>query len=304
MGTHGESPPPSWSLGSITHAVIRRAPGSVLAVPPGGSEADLEVPPFRRALAAFDFSEPARRMLDRVAGLLHATEAEVTLLHVLEWLPAEGRETSPGFQISECQLDLAEVTASRLGRALQDSALAARPYQAEVAAGVPHREILRVAAQRRADLIALGLHSRRALDHGFGLDHLASASRIPLSRPGREALKPRPPWRPELLTALPARGPGAGSRRPGRRSKRRGLRSCAPVETGSGEPRPGRCRRSRQRRAHPRRAHRARHPPRLDEHGGVAGGGGRIRRGRVAVGKGTSGDGAATSRGSWPGAGA
>ena len=65
MGTHGESPPPSWSLGSITDAVIRRAPGSVLAVPPGGSEADLEVPPFRRALAAFDFSEPARRMLDR-----------------------------------------------------------------------------------------------------------------------------------------------------------------------------------------------------------------------------------------------
>jgi nucleotide-binding universal stress UspA family protein len=183
MGTHGESSQPSWSLGSITNAVVRRAAAAVLAVPPDGDEAGTTAPPFRRVLAAFDFSGPGRRMLDRVAGILHSSEAEVTLLHVLEWFPAEGEGASPSFQVSECQLDLAEVTVARLSQALRDSALAALPYHAEVAAGIPHREILRVAAERRADLIALGLHHRRALDQwlpGSTVSHLLRESRCPI----------------------------------------------------------------------------------------------------------------------------
>jgi nucleotide-binding universal stress UspA family protein len=184
MGTHGESPRQSWGLGSTTDAVVRRSAVPVLAVPPP-PPGEAAAPPhaFQRVLAAFDFSDPGRQMLEQVAGIIDAAQADVTLLHVLEWFPSEGAGAWESFRVPECQLDLAEVTADRLGRALRASALAGLPYRAEVAAGIPYREILRVAAERQADLIALGLHSRRAIDQwlpGSTISHLLRESRCPV----------------------------------------------------------------------------------------------------------------------------
>jgi nucleotide-binding universal stress UspA family protein len=183
MGTHGQSRPRPWGLGSTTEAVVRRARSPVLAVPCRTLEASAGPAPFHRVLAAFDFSEPAQHMLDHVACLGNTSQLELTLLHVLEWFPDDAAGAAAAFSVPEYQLDLAQVTRERVLRAVQASALAGRPHRAEVAAGVPYREILRVAGEQRADLIALGQHGRRALDRwlpGSTISHLLRESPCPV----------------------------------------------------------------------------------------------------------------------------
>ncbi|HEX6737086.1 MAG TPA: universal stress protein [Vicinamibacteria bacterium] len=173
MGTHGQSGARPWGLGSTADALIRRATGPVLAVP-----AAAPARAFRHVLAAFDFSGPARRMLEVLAALAGPPSVRLTVLHVLEWFPSAADLCVP-----EYQLDLTEATRERLSRALQASPLAGRPHQARVTAGVPHREILRLAAEAGADLIALGRHGRRALDRhlpGPTTSHLLRESPCPV----------------------------------------------------------------------------------------------------------------------------
>jgi nucleotide-binding universal stress UspA family protein len=92
------------------------------------------------------------------------------VVHVLEWFTGE----TDLLNIPELQLDAAEDARARLQRLLPE-APDAGGVGLLVAAGTPHREILRVAREREADLVVLGAHRRRALDRslpGIQLVHL------------------------------------------------------------------------------------------------------------------------------------
>lgn len=182
MGTRGRRTSSGWAMGSVTERVLRRAPCPVLTVPRlhpaalGGRRG-----PFRRILCPLDFSEPSRKALDYAVSLARAYGADLTLLHVLEWFPAEQEPSR--FCVPEYHLDLSQEATDRMRRVVAEEGAATCPHEELVATGRPHHEILRVAQARGVDLIALGVHGRRAVDQvlsGPTLCHVAREATCPV----------------------------------------------------------------------------------------------------------------------------
>jgi nucleotide-binding universal stress UspA family protein len=169
MGTHGASGFEHLLLGSVTEKVLRKARRPVLTVPPHAQA--ISTLPFRRLLCAVDFSDSSLRGLELACSLAKESNAALTLLHVVEWPWHE--PPPPVFD------DLPSAQAAALAefrRYVQESAIerlkSLRPRLNEglcateprVVHGKPYVEILRVAAEARADLIVIGVHGRNAPD--------------------------------------------------------------------------------------------------------------------------------------------
>jgi nucleotide-binding universal stress UspA family protein len=167
IGTHGSSGVDRLVLGSVTEKILRKASCPVLTVPPHSA------PAFSlhsaRVLCAIDFSECSLAALEFIlAGALGA-EAQITLLHVIEWPwhepPAPTFEELPQ---AEAQALLSfrhrrEATARARLTALEPEGFQGR-CRTRVMHGRSYEEILRVAAEEGSDLIALGVHGRGAMD--------------------------------------------------------------------------------------------------------------------------------------------
>jgi nucleotide-binding universal stress UspA family protein len=182
MGTRGRRTSNGWAMGSVTERVLRRASCSVLTVPRPQPEDGCQRGSFRRILCPLDFSEPSRWALDYAVSLASAYGADLTLLHVLEWFPEEHGEPSR-FCIPEYHLDLSQDATDRMRRVVAEQGGASCAHEELVASGRPHHEILRVAQTRSVDLIALGVHGRRAIDQvlsGSTLCHVAREAPCPV----------------------------------------------------------------------------------------------------------------------------
>ncbi len=164
MGTRGGRAAGGWGVGSVTENVLRRSPCPVLAVPRPSEDEPGRLPSFERILCPVDFSEPCRRALEYALALACDTGARLTLLHILEWFPEEETRPDLPLRIPELHLDLGEDARERLRHVIPEEALAGCDHEEIVATGRPHRAILRVCRERRADLIVLGIHGRRAID--------------------------------------------------------------------------------------------------------------------------------------------
>jgi nucleotide-binding universal stress UspA family protein len=164
MGTHDDRQEQDCALGSVTERVLRRSPCPVLVT---ASSVRLEaIANPRRILCPSDFSDASRTALEYGIVLARGFGARITLLHVLEWFP--GDEDVEHLHIPEYHMDVAQEAADRLERSVPEAARALCAGQAIVAVGRPHRAILRVARERQADLIVLGIHRRRTLDRLLG----------------------------------------------------------------------------------------------------------------------------------------
>jgi universal stress protein A len=144
------------TLGALTAVVLREAacPVAVARGPVDGEH------PFTRILCPHEFSDPSALGLDWAAALARGAGAGLILLHVLERFPDEPWTLGAGC-ITEDHADLGEAAVERLRQTLRAAGGVA---EVVVAAGRPYRQILRVAHERRADLIVLGAHCRRWLD--------------------------------------------------------------------------------------------------------------------------------------------
>ena len=169
MGTHGSSGFERFVLGSVTEKVLRKATCPVLTVPPH-ARASFRAP-FGQLLCAVDFSDWSLEALKLATSLAQESGAALTILHVLEWpwheppppafddLPIEQANSLRSYR------EYLETTAlTRLGTLVPDTFPARITVAPRVCHGKPYVEILRVAAEDRADLIVLGVHGRRALD--------------------------------------------------------------------------------------------------------------------------------------------
>lgn len=113
---------------------------------------------YRRILLVVDLGEQSERIGERARDLAALTGAELSILHVVEYVPVEpmGETLLPAVQIEEelvqrATAGLAEF-AGRLG--LGDA-------RREVTAGNVKAEIVRAAQEQQADLIVLGCRERR-----------------------------------------------------------------------------------------------------------------------------------------------
>lgn len=153
MGTRGRSGIGKFLLGSAAEEIFRQAPCPVLTVGPhsltGGLGGDIT-----RILLATDFGPESQAAVSYAISLAQECQAYLTLLHVID-APKMGDLVHP-----------AELSSSS-DRMLRNLV----PLEAElwcvpdylVEQGTPSEKILEVVAQRKAELIVLGVHKAGGL---------------------------------------------------------------------------------------------------------------------------------------------
>lgn len=165
MGTHGRGGLDRLLLGSVTEKVLRKAQCPVLTVPPLGSGAPAEVPALlERILCPVDFSDSSMKALTYAVSLAQESDAQLLLMHVVEALPMWDEEMVNRFDISSYERELIEDARARMRRAVPDQARTwCRPEEL-ASTGKAYREILRVARERDAHVIVMGVHGRNPVD--------------------------------------------------------------------------------------------------------------------------------------------
>lgn len=159
MGTHGRRGFKRLLLGSVTEAVLREAPCPVLTVPQAPASVS-EAVTFKRILCPIDFSPSALQALGFALDLARQADGRVTLLHVVEWLAEEEPRASTHFSVPEYRRYMVEDAQERLRNLVADESRTWVEIDDLVVFGRAHREILRSAETKPADLIVMGAQGR------------------------------------------------------------------------------------------------------------------------------------------------
>lgn len=155
VGTHGLRGFKRLLLGSVTEAVLRKAPCPVLTVPPHASATVSEPVTFKRILCPIDFSPSALLALGFALDLARQADGLVKLLHAMEWLPDEEPRITAGFSIPEVR-DARE----RLRTLVSEESRTWVEIDDLVVFGSASGEILRAAETEPVDLIVMGAQGR------------------------------------------------------------------------------------------------------------------------------------------------
>ncbi len=182
LGTHGRSGLQHMVLGSIAEKVIRQAGCPTLVVPPRAADVAADAPvAVTRILCPVDFSESSMRALARARSLAKETGARLTVIAVVD-IAHELRDSAllAGVDVEALARSVEAETRRRLSALFDDGA---RTIEAVVATGSAPEEILRRAADERAELIVMGVHGRGAVDlrlFGSTTHQVIRAARCPV----------------------------------------------------------------------------------------------------------------------------
>ena len=156
LGTNGRGRPRSVFLGSVADGVVRHASCPVVTVPARRGDAPPTSPQLRRVCYATDFSAGARAAWPWVLAVAGAASAEVDLLHVTA-APVADPEL-PAESIGRMARLLRAQGEAEAERFLRACPLPADRVHVVLGSGVVAEQILHVARERGADLIAMGTH--------------------------------------------------------------------------------------------------------------------------------------------------
>lgn len=166
LGTHGRSGLERFLVGSVAERVLHRAPCPVLTVPPRAPHAPA-APVFKRILCGIDFSPCSLRALEYALSMAQEGGACLTLVHVFESdasMPADWRTTLQPAAVREALVALEAERCARLAHIVPANVAGAGTVDTAMACGPAAREILRLAVERHADAIVLGVRGRNAAD--------------------------------------------------------------------------------------------------------------------------------------------
>jgi universal stress protein A len=115
---------------------------------------------YKRVLCAVDLTDDSRAVAARAAELARLWQAELRLLHVVEFVPIEPMSDSlvPVVQIDDRAIERAREQLSQLA-----DTLGVQPGNALVVSGSVKAELLRQAREWQAQLIVLGSRERHGL---------------------------------------------------------------------------------------------------------------------------------------------
>jgi universal stress protein A len=115
---------------------------------------------YQRILCAIDLTEDSRTVAERAAALAAQWQAEVKLLHVVEFVPIEPMSDSlvPVVQIDDRVMERARAQLQELATSVGIGGDAVQTLSGSVKV-----EVLRQARDWRADLIVLGSRERHGL---------------------------------------------------------------------------------------------------------------------------------------------
>lgn len=162
MGSHGRSGLKHLLMGSVTERVMHRVGCPVLAV--GAREnASLDAPPYRRILCPTKLVPGSQETVDYALALAAESEAEVEMLHVIEFMPpvVNGRDPmddQPEFEgLRRRMVDEADAELdAAIPRALRQWCT----VRTRVATGDAAQNILEAARSSRAEVIVMGCQSK------------------------------------------------------------------------------------------------------------------------------------------------
>lgn len=161
MGSHGRRGFERLLLGSVAERVLRDAPCPVLTVPPQGEPgAATDGVTFKRIVCPMDFSPSAMQAFGFALNLARQADGRVTLLHVIEWVAEEEPRTSAHFNVPEYRRYMVADAEDRLRQLVADESRTWVDIDNIIVLGRAHREILRAAAAKPADLIVMGAQGR------------------------------------------------------------------------------------------------------------------------------------------------
>jgi nucleotide-binding universal stress UspA family protein len=185
LGTHGRSGFQRLFLGSVTEKVIRKATCPTLIVPPRAPDVPASAPiRFRRILCAIDFSESSLAALAYALSMAQEADAQLTLLHVVEFPPVLIEEAPvPKLDLARLLESGAAAARRKLDEWVPEQARTFCTVETAVVEGRAYREILRQATERQANLIVMGVQGRGALDllvFGSTTHHVIRASACPV----------------------------------------------------------------------------------------------------------------------------
>ena len=167
MGTHGLSGFQRLLLGSVTEKVLRKAPCPVLTVPRLATTATADAVTFKTIVCAVDFSCASTRALDYALSLAQEAGGRLVLVHALELFEEEDPNFTEHFDVPECRHTLERDTREQLEDLVPKNARTWCDLEVIVGHGKAYREVLRVAIERHADLIVLGVHGWAAIDRAL-----------------------------------------------------------------------------------------------------------------------------------------
>jgi nucleotide-binding universal stress UspA family protein len=122
---------------------------------------------WKRILCPVDFSETARAAMETAIELAARFDAELLLIHAY---PIPGYTFPDGSAVASARMlqELADEAARHLDewRELAVKAGAAK-VTVDTAVGDPAGEIVRIAADRKVDLVVMGTHGRTGIEHAL-----------------------------------------------------------------------------------------------------------------------------------------
>jgi universal stress protein A len=110
---------------------------------------------YKKILLAVDLSENSERVGERAKAIAAANQSEITLLHVVEYVPVE--------PMGEAQIEGELVERARTKLASLSQRLGLGSCQQLVESGSIKAEIIRAAQKLQSDLIVLGSRERHGL---------------------------------------------------------------------------------------------------------------------------------------------
>src|SRR5581483_10954327 len=183
MGTHGRSGFQHLVLGSITEKVLRKAACPVLTVPRRAPDAVPAGPPlYRRILCGIDFSDSSLAAF-AYARALGGARTHIDLVSAVQMTPLIDTTSPAAMYYPGLYEEIRDDVGTRLEALAIEARSAGCDVDAMVADGAPYREILRLAAETKADLIVLGVRGHGAVDRfffGSTADHVVRQATCPV----------------------------------------------------------------------------------------------------------------------------
>lgn len=120
---------------------------------------------FNTILFAGDFSESSEYAFDYALSLAQKYSAKLIILHVInEPVDLRGFYV-PHISFENLEKEIADGAATMMERFCAEKLSSYSNYEKLVLSGIPFEEIVKKAGESGADLIVMGTHGRKGLDH-------------------------------------------------------------------------------------------------------------------------------------------
>ena len=120
---------------------------------------------FSTILFAYDFSEGSNNAFDYALSLAKQYSAKLLIVHVInEPVDLRGFYV-PHISFENLEKEIAEGAEQMMDRFCKENLAGFERFEKYVITGVPYEEIIKKAAESGADLIIMGTHGRKGVDH-------------------------------------------------------------------------------------------------------------------------------------------